>query len=361
MKTIKTTYLLLLVLLVFSCSSSDPSNNDSNSDTSDDNDPSPTDSWLIPVGDVKDGGPGKDGIPSIENPMFNLASETTMDDDEIVVGIKIGNTIRAYPHFILDYHEIVNDIIDTENISISYCPLTGTAFAWESAIEGNIESHFGVSGLLYNSNLILYDRETDSYWSQMRLQCVNGDLIGDFPEIFPVIETNWNTWKNMYPNSEVLNTQTGFDKPYGNYPYGDYRTDQDLFLFVPSPLNPALPNKERVFTIIDDDKAKVYKFSNFINGNVIIDNFNGKDYLVIGNENIINAFEVNGIFNQLEYTFSFVNSDVFFTDNEGNGWSIFGEVISGPRLGQTLNSPTSVTSMWFATAAFYPNPQIYSE
>ena len=130
-------------------------------------------------------------------------------------------------------------------------------------------------------------------------------------------------------------------------------------MFVPSPLNPALPNKQRVFTIINDEKAKVYQFSDFTGGNAIIDTFKGQNYLIVGNENIITAFEVNGILTQLGYTFAFNNSDVFFTDNEGNEWSVFGEVLSGPRLGQKLNNPVNVTSMWFATAAVYPNPQIY--
>lgn len=361
MKTFRYKLIALLFIVCYSCSSSDTSNNNnSNSDDSNDNnDPSPSNTWLIPIEDVKDGGPGKDGIPSIENPNFNLASETFMNDDEIVIGIKVGDIVRAYPHYILDYHEIVNDNFESEKVTISYCPLTGTAFAWESKIGGNIESTFGVSGLLYNSNLILYDRETDSNWSQMLLQCVNGENIGDEPEIYNVVETNWATWKEMYPNSEVLNTQTGFERPYGTYPYGAYKTDDDFFLFIPSPLNPALPNKQRVFTIIDDDKAKVYEFSDFSGGNAIIDGFNGKNYLVVGNENIITAFQVNGALTQLEYSFSFNNSNVLFTDNEGNEWTIFGEAINGPREGQKLNNPVSVTSMWFATAAFYPNPQIY--
>ena len=363
MKTIQITLIATITIFTMACSSGETSNNDSlsNNPSNGNDDTPPNNNWLIPVSDVKDGGPGKDGIPSIDNPMFQVASETVMNDEEIIIGIKVGNTIKAYPHFILDWHEIVNDIVGTENISISYCPLTGTAFAWESAVEGSVSTSFGVSGLLYNSNLILYDRVTDSNWSQMRLQCVNGDLIGDLPEIYSVIETNWATWKEMYPNSEVLTTNTGFDKPYGTYPYGEYKTDDDFFLFVPSPLNPALPNKQRVYTIISgNDNAKVYKFSDFLNGNAIIDNFDSKNYLIVGNENIIVAFEVSGAFSNLEFSYAYNDSDVFFTDNEGNNWSVFGGVLSGPRLGQKLTAPTTVTSMWFATAAFYPTPEIWN-
>ena len=119
MKKFKSLFIVLLITLFYSCGNSDSPNNENNSDgSSNGNDNNPVSTWLIPIEDVKDGGPGKDGIPSIENPNFNLASATTLDDDEIVIGIKIGNTIRAYPHYILDWHEIVNDTFEDEKITI---------------------------------------------------------------------------------------------------------------------------------------------------------------------------------------------------------------------------------------------------
>ena len=137
---------------------------------------------------------------------------------------------------ILDWHEVVNDKLDNQFVTISYCPLTGTAFGWSSVANG-AKSTFGVSGLLYNTNLILYDRNTDSNWSQLELKCVNGALIGDEPILESVVETNWGTWKKLYPNTKVLSLETGFDRNYNFYPYGDYKTNHGYFLFTVSPSN----------------------------------------------------------------------------------------------------------------------------
>ena len=149
------------------------------------------------MSEVKDGGPGKDGIPSIDSPRFIDANDSGTDflnDTDLVIGIVKGDVVKAYPHLILDWHEIVNDKLIEDLITVNYCPLTGTAFGW-SSVANNENTTFGVSGLLYNSNLILYDRTTDSYWSQLELECVNGDLIGDEPLLESVVETNWELGK----------------------------------------------------------------------------------------------------------------------------------------------------------------------
>lgn len=328
----------------------------------------PSNDWLIPLSQVKDGGPGKDGIPSIDSPIFIPADDpgtSFIANSDLIIGILKGDNIRAYPHSILNWHEIVNDLFSVDFVVVNYCPLTGTAFAWDGIADGT-KSEFGVSGLLYNANLILYDRNTDSHWSQLKLQCVNGELIGDEPTLLDIIETDWATWKSLYPNSEVLSRQTGFynENQYLEYPYGDYRTDNNYFIFTATPLNNALPSKERIYAIIDDDLSRVYQFSKFTNGNSIKEEFNGKSYLIIGDENLIKAFELTGDYKSLEFEYKFQDTslqDGFFADNEGNIWSAFGEALSGPRIGERLVPSKSVVSYWFAIAAFYPNPEIYSE
>ena len=345
-----------------------PSSNNTNGNTEDntpDNNGGDGNSqnWLIPFSEVKDGGPGKDGIPSIDFPRFVSANDFRvefLEDNDLIIGIVKNNTIRAYPHKILDWHEIVNDKLNEDNITINYCPLTGTAFGW-SSIAGGENSNFGVSGLLYNTNLILYDRKTDSYWSQLELKCVNGDLIGEEPLLESVVETNWGTWKSLYPNTRVLSSETGFSRDYNNYPYGTYKTNHDFFIFSASPSNDALPNKERVYAIMDKRVAKVYQFQKFNGGKVIKELFEGTEYLVVGNENLIYSFELNASQLGLNFEYDFNNSEVFFKDNEGNKWSVFGKAIEGPRLGEQLKASNSVVSYWFAIAAFYPDPEIYTE
>jgi hypothetical protein len=360
MKIFKYLCIASLCLVITNCSSNATSDTGPSSGGDDDGS-NPSNPWLIPVNSIVDGGPGKDGIPSVDNPVFIEANSVNfLSDDDLVVGIKKGDVVKAYPHYVLDWHEIVNDVVDTENITLSYCPLTGTAFAWKSEVAGSF-STFGVSGLLYNANLILYDRATDSNWSQILQQCVNGESIGDTPEKFMVIETNWKTWKDSFPNSLVLTEETGFAKPYGTYPYGPYKTNHDFFIFNPGVLNPALPNKERVLAILNNTQSKVYRLSDFNDGNAVRDTFFDTNYLIVGDENLLVAFKINGTVNGLEFTYDFQNSESFFKDNEGNKWNMFGEAIEGPRTGQKLEKSNSVTSMWFAIAAFFPNPAIYSE
>ena len=335
-----------------------------NDDTScTDGSTSTTTGWLLPVDEVKDGGPGKDGIPSIDNPIFVDASvddTSFLNDDDLVVGIVKNGETKAYPYPIMNWHEIVNDKFNGEPIAINYCPLTGTAFAWNGESNGSPTS-FGVSGLLYNNNLILYDRSTDTNWSQLRLQAVNGAVLGEKPKLSNVVETDWKTWRTLYPNTKVLTTDTGFDRPYNIYPYGDYRTNQDLFLFAVNPLNNALPHKERVYAIIACTTSKVYRFQNFTNGKVIKETFEGVNYLIVGNEKVINSFVLNDSQKDLTFTFSFNGSEIFFTDDEGNSWDVFGKALSGPRVGEVLKSAKSVVSYWFAIAAFYPNPTISTD
>lgn len=311
--------------------------------------------WLVPISEVKDGGPGKDGIPSIDNPKFISAQVVNfLEDNDIVIGVIRGDEVKAYPHEIMDWHEVVNDEINGEKITVSYCPLTGTSFGWKSGSRG-----FGVSGLLYNANLIMYDRATDSHWSQLGLKCINGALINETPIAVGVVETNWGTWKKMYPQSRVLDTDTGFSRDYGRYPYGSYKTNNDFFIFQVNPKNDALPSKERVYAIIDQDISKVYRYADFINGRIEKEIFNSNQYLVVGDQNIICSFKLSADLANLDFEYAFEDGEVFFKDDEGNKWSIFGVALEGPRSGQVISKSKSVVSYWFAIAAFYPNPEIF--
>ncbi len=350
----KSASVIVFFILLLSCSSS-------NNTIQDETIENQFTEWLIPINEIRDGGPGKDGIPSIDNPKFvDASSATFLDPNDLVVGIFRDGVARAYPHIVLDWHEVVNDELNGSFFTLNYCPLTGTAFAWESE-SNNQRSTFGVSGLLYNANLIMYDRNTDSNWSQLGLECVNGELIRDTPKLYGVVETDWNTWRTLYPNTQVLSTDTGFSRNYGVSPYGDYATNNDRFIFRPEIINTALPNKQRIYAIIDDDKSKVYQFLDFENGNVIKDRFNEKNYLIVGNGSLITGFELKASQSNLDFEFERnITTATLFKDNEGNTWSVFGEALSGPRIGETLTPVTSVISYWFAIAAFYPNPEIYN-
>ncbi|MEL6922934.1 MAG: DUF3179 domain-containing protein [Bacteroidota bacterium] len=318
--------------------------------------------WLINESEVRDGGPGKDGIPSIDNPVFvDPGAADFLVDNEIVIGIRIGNEMRAYPHQILDWHEIVNDAIGSDAFAVTYCPLTGTAIGWDREVDGSTTT-FGVSGLLYNSNLIPYDRKTDSNWSQMRLDCVNGELSGTEINTYHLVEMDWGTWKRRYPEGKVLSTDTGFNRNYGSYPYGSYRNDNNLFFGVNNEDN-RLGRKERVLGVLINGKAKTYRFEEFSAENIVVktDNFEGAGYVLAGSdsENFMVAY--SNVLDGTALEFSAVQNDdtVIMMDNEGNEWDLFGVAVNGPRQGQRLEPMLAYVGYWFAWAAFYPGLELY--
>ena len=218
--------------------------------------------WLIPSNEVFNGGPGKDGIPALQNPEFEKRNDIAyLNDEDLILGLVVGSEARAYPHKILDWHEIINDEIQGRDIVISYCPLTGTGIGWDQSFHGK-SSTFGVSGLLYNSNLLPYDRETDSYWSQIRLDCVKGSRKGEKIETIQLIETTWKTWSSMFPETRVVTTNTGYSRNYSRYPYGNYKTSEDLIFPISKDDNRLHP-KEVVHGVIINDKATVYRYEHF--------------------------------------------------------------------------------------------------
>ena len=317
--------------------------------------------WLIPKNQVLDGGPGKDGIPALENPENIAVNDIDyLSDDDLVLGFQSGNEFRAYPHKILDWHEIINDELNGGEVAITYCPLTGTGIAWGRELNGQ-STTFGVSGLLYNTNLIPYDRLTDSNWSQIRLNCVNGSLSGETIETFPLIETSWKTWKEMFPNSSVISTNTGFSRRYSVYPYGNYRTDNSNLLFPVTPKDERLPEKERVLGIIINNKVKAYQFESFEGQtSIILDQFDGKNIVVVGNKdkNFIVAYENN--FDNQSRTFTALNDGIhIMKDDKGNKYNLFGRITEGVDKDEQLASLTSFMGYWFSFGAFYSTIVIY--
>jgi len=324
--------------------------------------------WLIPVEEIRDGGPGKDGIPALVDPEFIYPSEASfLADDDLVIGIISDGVIKAYPHKILDWHEIINDKIGSKNIAITYCPLTGTGIGWDREINGNITT-FGVSGLLYNSNLIPYDRATDSNWAQIGLQSVNGSLSGTEIVTHHLVETSWGTWKQFYPDTEVVSTNTGHSRNYNRYPYGDYRTSNSL-IFSVNENDERLHKKERVHGIIVDGKVKAYTFTNTDN-KVILDEFNGESVVIVGSiaQNFILSFKAKSIDGTpLDFSLPDSHSEAngfseakILQDQLGNTWDIFGKAVDGPNAGEQLIPTKSFIGYWFSWTPFYPETELYT-
>lgn len=321
------------------------------------------DRWSIPVGFVQNGGPGKDGIPAIDNPNFSpVAQVTDLMEEDLVLIFRLGNDVRIYPHRILDWHEIVNDVVNDQPVAITYCPLTGTASVWSRTVDGAVTT-FGVSGLLYYNNLLAYDRATDSYWSQIRGDCVNGVYLGRIANNYRFVETTWATAKNLYSEALVLNRNTGFNRNYNFFPYGGYRTNETLF-FPILDLDETLQIKERVLGISSDLRTRAYRFEDFAEPMLVKESFGGKTYVIIGDasKNYLVAYEIS---TQNDVTYSLVQSDlnpaIIMEDSNGNQWDIMGRAIFGPLAGEELIKANGFMSYWFGWAAFYPRTEIFGE
>ena len=329
--------------------------------------PPPTDDdgeeWLIPRERVVDGGPGRDGIPAIDNPVFLSAEREGGSDRKLVVGYRAGSEVKAIPHDILDWHEIVNDTLGGEPVAVTYCPLTGSALLWKSSSTAR-DPTFGVSGLLYNSNLIPYDRETESHWLQMLVQSVEGPRAGDVPEVLPVVETTLGTWREMYPDSQLLTRQTGYTRDYDDYPYDTYRTDGNL-LFDVEPLDMRMQIKTRVLGVWVDDAARAYRIDEFGTGITVHNDMIGDVPIVVAGsaeKNLAVAFR-RTLPDGTELSFEPASAPLpaIVTDDEGNTWDVFGEAIDGTRITERLPPVDSHIAFWFAWGAFHPDSEIAGE
>lgn len=238
---------------------------------------------LVPVSQIFGGGPGKDGIPAIDKPKFvSVRKARFMKNSDRILGIEIAGIARAYPIKILNWHEIVNDRIGREQFSVTYCPLCGTGMAFSARV-GDAKLDFGVSGLLYNSDVLLYDRQTESLWSQIMQQAVTGKYRGARLNSIPLTHTTWADWKTRHPKTMVLSTKTGSLRNYDKNPYQGYATSKRLFFPVYSKAPASYHPKERVLGVEINGNFKAYPFVE-LNKNgkaAFTDRFNGAE-LTIG-------------------------------------------------------------------------------
>jgi hypothetical protein len=214
---------------------------------------------LVPIDEILWGGVKRDGIPSINRPNFVAASDATfLGKKDRVLGVYRNGIAKAYPIRILDRHEVVNDKFADEGVVVTYCPLCFSGMAF-SIGTNSIARTFGVSGLLFNSDVLLYDHQTGSLWSQIRSQAVSGALKGT--EIRPVVaaHTTWRDWLNRYPDTQVLSTDTGYGHTYRKSPYVEYQRSRQLMFPVNNRSN-KYSNKELVLGVTIGDSFKAYPF-----------------------------------------------------------------------------------------------------
>ena len=320
---------------------------------------------------------GRDCIPALTNPKLLEAGEAYyLRDDELILGVYRKGVARAYPHRLLWWHEVVNDTVGGEMVTVTFCPLTGTGLLFDATLNGQ-ERAFGVSGLLYNSNLIIYDRTSgETLFPQM---CYSGQVsqggklvsTGDQLTLLPIIETTWAAWKELHPKTTVLDDDTGTEFNYSHYPYGDYRTNDDFLLYAVSREDPRLPRKERILGLNLNGIPRAYSFKTMEETAVLNDEIDGSKVLILFSKKARLAVayfrdveeQVLNFDLILERDPEIIGAGLFrIRDKEtGTNWNMKGEAISGPcvelgwsryqpitpcgllgrRSGTILKSPTS--------------------
>lgn len=214
---------------------------------------------LIPPEQIHAGGPPRDGIPAIDQPQFLPAGAAPfMHAGDGVLGLVRERVARAYPIRILNWHEVVNDRLGNDAVTITFCPLCGTGVAFDSRVDGRVLT-FGVSGLLYNSDVLLYDRQTQSLWSQLLGQAVSGPMKGQRLTMLALTHTTWADWRKSHPTTQILSTRTGKARPYERDAYPGYDSSQDIMFPVEFRSSGFHP-KERVLGVKIGAQAKAYPF-----------------------------------------------------------------------------------------------------
>lgn len=214
----------------------------------------------VPEAAIKHGGPPRDGIPAIDNPAFVRASEATnLTPVSRVMGVIHNGIAKAYPILIMNWHEIVNDKFGDDAVLVTFCPLCGTGISFESMVDGK-PSLFGVSGLLYNSDVLLYDKQTESLWSQVLGTAIVGPQKNAKLKRIPTSHTSWADWSERYPETLVLSEETGHARNYQRDPYRDYGDSKTVMFQVRNSSEKYHP-KELVLAMTINGKMKAWPFS----------------------------------------------------------------------------------------------------
>ncbi len=314
---------------------------------------------IVPLDKIVSGGPPQDGIPSIDTPKFISATEADklLQDGELVVGLNINGDIRAYPLQILVWHEIINDIVGGTPVAVTYCPLCFTNQVFNRTVDGK-PVEFGTSGKLYNSNLVMYDRTSDSLWSQALGQAIVGKHAGLKLDRIPFDLAFWKEWKQLYPDSKVLSRDTGSTRPYGADPYGDYYTNGDLF-FPVSNKDDRLGLKEIIVGLENSGQYRAYKLQQIEDSKVINDKIGNKSVALFSlHPFMVRAFDSTIDGQSVEFLYDKNSTNI--TDKQtGSEWNFDGIAIAGAMKGTHLTRLPFDEGFWFEWVAFHPETEVY--
>lgn len=328
----------------------------------------------VPYSEILSGGPPKDGIPPIDAPQFIPVKEADewLNDREPVVFVQVNDEAKAYPIQILIWHEIVNDTVGGEPLIVSFCPLCNTAIAFKRTFNEQVLD-FGTTGRLRYSNLIMYDRQTETWWQQATGDAIAGEHTGAQLEFYPASMISWADFKELHPDGKVLSRDTGHPRDYGRNPYYGYDDiNQTPFLFDGATPG-QLPPMARVLTVELNGEAVAYPYDVLSELNVINDVVGGNDVVIFWTEGTASALDTSNIpegrdvgaavaYSRLldgtTLDFEFKNGKILDRQT-GSEWNIFGQAVAGKLSSKQLVPVVSINHFWFSWAAFKPETKIY--
>lgn len=326
---------------------------------------------LLEVDDLLSGGPPPDGIPALDDPAFETTEQTTwLGADDPVLSLTVAGETRAYPLGIITWHEIVNDTVGGVPVAVTYCPLCNSGVAFERTVDGE-ETTFGVSGLLYADNLVMYDRATESLWPQLTGTASVGTRTGTKLEAIPMGVVGWSQFTAEHPGALVLSRDTGHDRRYGTNPYVGYDEPSSAPIFpLPGGADDRMLPKERVIGLGEGSAAVALRRSEVARLGVVAVEVDGAPVTVwhlpgqrsaLGDEEITESEEIGTVAvldprldgEVLDFT---VGADGTVTDvGTGSQWNAFGRAVAGPLQGRRLAAVLHLDTFWFAWVAFQPD------
>ena len=328
---------------------------------------------LVEPARVVSGGPPPDGIPPVDEPRFLSVDEASwLADDEPVIALSLDDEHRAYPVQIMVWHEIVNDTVGGRPVSVTYCPLCNSALAFDRRLGDRVLT-FGTSGKLYLSDLVMYDRQTESLWSQLEGRAIAGVLTGAQLDRIPVQTVTWKQWRDAHPDGWVLSRETGAERDYGRNPYVGYdEATSDPFLFD-GDADPRLEPKERVLGLGDPEDPVAVPLTVLADRRVLELEVAGRDVVLWAAQGLRSALDSEDIAEGRELaatgaflsevdgrtlTFRADGPEAFVDDQTGSTWDILGRAVSGPLTGTELEPAGHLDTFWFAWAAFHPDTRL---
>ena len=329
----------------------------------------------MPYAEFLSGGPPKDGIPAIDEPSYVSIEKADewLEPQEPVILLEIANEARAYPLQILMWHEIANDTLGDVPVVVTFCPLCNTAIAFDRRIDGQATS-FGTTGRLRFSNLVMYDRRTETWWQQATGEALAGEHTGKQLEFLPAAIVSWADFKRAHPDADVLSRETGHSRSYGRNPYAGYDdVNQSPFLYDGPETPGQLLPMARVATVDLNGEAVAYPYTEMEQAHAVNDVVGGMPIAIFWEAGTASALDsasvaqgrdvgtVNTFSRKLDgRTLTFRYDGARIVDDEtGSAWNVLGRALSGPLAGKALAPVVNVNHFWFSWAAFRPETRIY--